>query len=74
MFDVISDKFNFDKTDLKNSFQNEKFLQKNSLNIENYPVLFIPNTYEFYSDIVIDDFKKELLKNILLFGIKMIVL
>tara|TARA_B100001287_G_scaffold265371_1_gene258201 strand:- start:4353 stop:5501 length:1149 start_codon:yes stop_codon:yes gene_type:complete len=62
LFDVISDKFNFDKTDLKNSFQNEKFLQKNSLNIENYPVLFIPNTYEFYSDIVIDDFKKRIIE------------
>ena len=62
LFDVISDKFKLDKTDLKNSFLNENFLQKYSLNIENYPVLFIPNTYEFYSDIVIDDFKERIVE------------
>ena len=56
MFSLIEDSIGFADSSMILYIKNSDFLRDNKLTLEELPVIFIPNTYEFYSNISVSQF------------------
>jgi len=56
MFSLIEDSIGFSDSSMILYIKNSDFLKENKLTLEEMPVIFIPNTYEFYSNISVSQF------------------
>ncbi|MGY8987757.1 MAG: endolytic transglycosylase MltG, partial [Flavobacteriales bacterium] len=56
MFSQIEDSISFEKGSMISYINNSNFLSKHHLSLEEIPAIFIPNTYEFYSNVSVPQF------------------
>lgn len=56
MFSQIEDSISFEKGSMISYINNSDFLSKHHLSLEEIPAIFIPNTYEFYSNVSVPQF------------------
>ena len=61
MFSLIEDSIGFADSSMTLYIKNSDFLRENKLTFEEIPVIFIPNTYEFYSNISVSQFFKRMI-------------
>ena len=60
LYPLIEEKFQFSETDIDKYLKESTFLSDNGLTTETLPSLFIPNTYEFYSNSTVEEFFKKI--------------
>jgi len=56
MIVLLEDSVGYKRGELKSYLETSNFLQTNDLTMETLPAFFIPNTYELYSDISVEEF------------------